>query len=114
MPLNTKTRKSWANILENYTRKILLKNQALHDVECDHSYSLHKKKLKSRGYNQSEWFAKGLSTGLSKQLNINLLERHVKLLLNQKEKYQRWENVENIFSLNQQSTINEPTCFAGG
>lgn len=61
---------------------------------------LHRKKLKQRGYNQSEWFAKGLAESLNKQLNTVSLERIVNTATQtRKKKFQRWENVEGIFRL---------------
>lgn len=63
---------------------------------------LHKNKLKARGYNQSEWFARGLSKNLNKPVEIKLLERITDTSTQtKKKKYQRWENVEGIFQLNQ-------------
>ncbi len=63
---------------------------------------LHKNKLKARGYNQSEWFARGLSKSLNKPVEIGALERITDTSTQtKKKKYQRWENVEGIFQLNQ-------------
>jgi ComF family protein len=67
---------------------------------------LHKKKLQRRGYNQSEWFAKGLAKQLLKPLDTASMQR-VKDTSTQtkKKKYQRWENVEGIFSVNEFSSL---------
>lgn len=60
---------------------------------------LHPKKLRSRGYNQSEWFAKGLSERLKKPLVTDQVERLTDTeTQTRKTKYQRWENVEGVFS----------------
>ena len=61
---------------------------------------LHRKKLRSRGYNQSEWFARGLSEALQKPLDTHSLVRvaHTSTQT-RKKKYERWENVEGIFEL---------------
>jgi ComF family protein len=61
---------------------------------------LHKKKLKARGFNQSEYFAKGLAEGLDRPMETGVLER-VKETSTQtrKKKFERWENVEGIFQL---------------
>lgn len=60
---------------------------------------LHKKKLKSRGYNQSDWFARGLSESISKPIDRTYLERtSYTSTQTRKNKYQRWENVEGIFN----------------
>jgi ComF family protein len=61
---------------------------------------LHKKKLKKRGYNQSEWIAKGLSETMNIPVNSNFLYRKVdsKTQTN-KSRYKRWENVNEIFGI---------------
>jgi ComF family protein len=61
---------------------------------------LHEKKLKQRGYNQSEEFAIGLSQKLDVETNTSLLIR--KAFTNtqtKKSKYERWENVEHMFEV---------------
>ncbi|MBA3664987.1 MAG: ComF family protein [Bacteroidetes bacterium] len=61
---------------------------------------LHKKKLKQRGFNQSEWFAKGLAEVLKLPLDTLSLERVAETSTQtRKKKYQRWENVEGIFKV---------------
>lgn len=61
---------------------------------------LHEKKLKSRGFNQSEAFAKGLSAGLKKNIDLQSLKRVVDTKTQTKrKKYERWENVEGIFDV---------------
>jgi ComF family protein len=57
----------------------------------------HSRKLK-RGYNQSEWFAMGLATGLGKKVNCDILIRYLSTeTQTNKTRIQRWENVENCF-----------------
>lgn len=61
---------------------------------------LHGKKLKKRGFNQSEEFAKGLSKILDLPLRSDLLSRAIfSETQTRKSKYQRWENVKDIFEL---------------
>jgi ComF family protein len=61
---------------------------------------LHSKKFKIRGYNQSEEFAKGLAEGLNIPLNVNVLKRkEFTSTQTKKSKYERWENVEDVFEL---------------
>ncbi len=61
---------------------------------------LHKKKLKKRGYNQSEWIAKGLSEVTGIPIHTNLL---VKTIHNSsqttKNVWSRWENAQGLFEL---------------
>jgi ComF family protein len=61
---------------------------------------LHSKKLKTRGYNQSEEFAKGLAEGLQTTLDTEVLKRkEFTETQTKKSKYERWENVEDVFEL---------------
>lgn len=61
---------------------------------------LHHKKFKMRGYNQSEEFARGLSEGLKIPLNTSVLKRkEFTQTQTKKSKYERWENVEDVFEL---------------
>ncbi len=62
---------------------------------------LHSKKFKIRGYNQSEEFARGLSEGLNISINTEVLKRkEFTATQTKKSKYERWENVEDVFELN--------------
>jgi len=80
--------------------------QALDHVDVIVPIPLHKNKLKSRGYNQSEWFAKGLAGVTKRELNTSVLERVVETQTQtRKRKYERWENVEGIFRLNNPETL---------
>ncbi|NJM25048.1 MAG: ComF family protein, partial [Bacteroidia bacterium] len=59
---------------------------------------LHTSRQKSRGYNQSAMFGKGLSEKLAIPMNENLLARVIKTeTQTRKSKLRRWENVDTIF-----------------
>jgi ComF family protein len=61
---------------------------------------LHKKKEKKRGYNQSEWIAKGLSVGMQIPYNTKLLIRsEFTETQTKKSRFHRWKNVEDVFQL---------------
>lgn len=61
---------------------------------------LHKKKLKERGFNQSEAFAKGLSLSLKIPVNSrNLIRVEYTETQTNKSKIERWENVKDKFEL---------------
>ena len=63
---------------------------------------LHPKRLKWRGYNQSEWIAKGLSRELGVPVRTDLVERVVETTTQtNKNAEERWTNVKGIFSLKQ-------------
>jgi len=61
---------------------------------------LHKKKLKKRGYNQSEMFAKGLSESMNIPIDTHSLQRiEFTETQTKKSRLLRWENVKEKFSL---------------
>jgi len=60
---------------------------------------LHPKKQKHRGFNQSEWIARGIGLGLDKPVSTDHLQRTVfTTTQTMKTRYERWKNVEHIFS----------------
>ncbi len=62
---------------------------------------LHAIKLKQRGFNQSEVFANGIAEISGLQLLNKALIRHKQSTTQtKKQQFERWENVEAIFSLN--------------
>jgi ComF family protein len=78
----------------------LLQNPIISKADFIVPVPLHSKKFKIRGYNQSEEFAKGLSEGLNIPLNISILKRkEFTSTQTKKSKYERWENVEDVFEL---------------
>jgi len=61
---------------------------------------LHPKKQKKRGYNQSEWIANGISESLNKPVSNDNLRRNLHTSTQtRKNRYERWENVDNIFEV---------------
>jgi ComF family protein len=61
---------------------------------------LHPKKIKQRGYNQSECFAIGLSSVLEKPVNLDVLVRSTETQTQtNKSRNERWQNVSEAFSL---------------
>jgi ComF family protein len=61
---------------------------------------LHRKKQKQRGYNQSEWIAKGISFVIQKPLSVNnLIREHFTPTQTRKNRFERWQNVEGIFKV---------------
>lgn len=64
---------------------------------------LHPKRLKWRGYNQSEWIAKGLSEELGVPVRTDFVERVVETSTQtNKNAEERWSNVKGIFALRQE------------
>lgn len=68
---------------------------------------LHPKKLKKRGYNQSEWLAKGIAEKMNKPIDVENLYRAIENPTQTKKGlYERWENVNGIFELNNLDKFN--------
>ena len=67
---------------------------------------LHRNKLKKRGYNQSEWIAKGIAEKLQKPLDTDTLFRVIENPTQTKKGvFERWENVEGIFEIKNRETF---------
>ena len=70
------------------------------DAELIIPVPLHPKKLRKRGYNQSQAFAEGLSAVMKAGTETGCLCRKVdSSTQTRKARYNRWENVENIFAV---------------
>jgi len=77
-----------------------LKNSPFQESDVVIPVPLHVRKLKQRGYNQSEWIAKGIAYSLNKPLMINNLIRDMFTnTQTRKNRFERWQNVEGIFAV---------------
>jgi len=62
---------------------------------------LHPKKQKKRGFNQSEWIARGISVPTEIPLSLNNLHRKIYTSTQtRKSRFERWKNVDGIFGVN--------------
>jgi ComF family protein len=67
---------------------------------------LHKSRLRTRGYNQSDFFAKGLSTAMNIPAETQMVTRNKKTeTQTRKNRFSRWQNVSEVFSLATKSNI---------
>jgi ComF family protein len=95
-----KGNKQLATLLGNWFGNYLRDEVKLKQVDYLLPVPLHEKKLKQRGYNQSEEFANGLSQKLEIETNTSLLIRNAFTnTQTKKSKYERWENVEHVFKV---------------
>ncbi len=68
------------------------------DVDVILPVPLHPRKLRKRGYNQSEAFARGLSQGLGVRADTaTLLRKTATATQTKKSRFRRWENVQEVF-----------------
>jgi ComF family protein len=75
-------------------------NTHFQEIDAVIPVPLHPRKLKQRGYNQSEWIAKGMAITLNKPLMVNNLIREVFTnTQTRKNRFERWQNVEGIFNV---------------
>lgn len=95
-----------ATILGNWYARDISSDPAVMRSACIVPVPLHRRKLKQRGYNQSEAFAKGLAEGLSIPLNTTLLKRTEHTASQtRKSRWERWENVEDTFEIASGDTL---------
>lgn len=95
-----KHNKDLAKLVGKWYAEDLMRNEIIKSSCYIIPVPLHEKKYKIRGYNQSEEFAKGLSEGLNISLNTNFLKRkEFTQTQTKKSKYERWENVEDVFEV---------------
>lgn len=70
------------------------------DIDALIPVPLHRKKQKKRGYNQSEWIAKGLQEVSGKPVNTTLLSRTVhNTSQTTRNVWSRWENAQGLFEV---------------
>lgn len=67
---------------------------------------LHKRKQRIRGYNQSEWIARGISavTGIYIDTEVIVRRKHTDTQT-RKSTFERWENVDGIFELHHAESL---------
>jgi len=87
---------------------VLTESPEFNSVDIVLPVPLHPKKQKIRGYNQSEWIANGISESLKKTVSVGNLCRNLHTSTQtRKNRYERWENVDNIF------VVTQPDEFEG-
>ena len=85
-----------------------LRDSAFSKIDLIAPVPLHPKKLRKRGYNQSEWIARGVADALDKPVDVQtLVRRFFTTSQTRKKRFDRWENVDSGFGLV------TPETFAG-
>jgi ComF family protein len=88
--------------------KEILEHLPPNTFTCIVPIPLHPKKQHQRGYNQSSFIAKGIAEILHIPVHENLVYRNTETASQtRKTKFERWENVENIFSLKNTTLSNQ-------
>lgn len=79
---------------------ILKESENFRDTDLIIPVPLHPKKLKLRGYNQSEWLGRGISKSMKIPLSSdNLYRKTFTSTQTRKNRFERWQNVEGIFGI---------------
>jgi len=86
----------------------LKKSQYFETVETVIPIPLHKNKLKKRGFNQAEMFARGIAATMDIEIDTDTVYRDVETSTQtKKSRYKRWENVSDIFKLRDSDRLSE-------
>ncbi len=101
-----KNRKEIGLYLGRQYGKMLLESEYFNSVDVILPVPLHPSKLKKRGYNQSEIFARGISESTHKPVDtVTLVRKYASESQTRKSRQNRWENVKEIFSLENSVTF---------
>jgi ComF family protein len=85
-----------------------LRDSSFIEVDLIAPVPLHPQKYRKRGYNQSEWIARGIAEMLEKPMDVQTLVRRIfTTTQTRKKRYDRWENVDSGFGLT------NPDSFTG-
>lgn len=81
----------------------------INDIDVIVPVPIHPSRKRYRGYNQSDWIGMGMTESLNIPLDIKNLYRNVATeTQTKKSRFERWENVENVFKVkNEPAFINK-------
>ncbi len=86
--------------------KTMTENNPFYSANLILPVPLHPKREKQRGYNQSAFFASGLSESLGLQTANGILIRNdFKGSQTKKSRFERWQNVESVFAITNNKAI---------
>ena len=104
--LKYKGNKEVGKILGKFAASDLFDSAEFQSIDLIIPVPLHPKKLKKRGYNQSEWIGIGLSEILGKpQDTISLIRVRENTTQTKKSVFERYENTEGIFELSNKTSL---------
>jgi ComF family protein len=94
------------NLMGNIAGKQLMKNPVFAAVDYIVPVPLHKKRLKTRGYNQSACFAEGLATQLNAAVEIeNLIRTVATTTQTHRSRFARFQNMQEVFAVVNQAKL---------
>lgn len=99
-------RKEIGAIMGRYMASELLASGFFEGVDVIIPVPLHKRKQRIRGYNQSEWIARGVAAVTGIPINDeSVIRRKNTDTQTRKCAFERWENVDGIFELNHSESL---------
>ena len=98
--------KELGEVMGRYMSAELSSGEFFDGVDMIIPVPLHRKKQKLRGYNQSEWIARGIAsvTGIPLCAECMIREKNTETQT-RKSTFERWENVEGIFELHHAESL---------
>lgn len=104
--LKYKGKKEIGEVLGKHMAIDLMQCDKYEDIDLIVPVPLHKNRYNKRGYNQSEWIAKGLSAIMEKPIETESLVRLIENTTQTKKAvYERWENTQGIFEVSNSSAF---------
>ena len=98
--LKYKGQKEIGAVLGEYLGGQLITEERYCGIQYILPIPLHPKKLRKRGYNQSEWIAMGLSKGMGIPYLTDVLVRtQFTDTQTKKNRFARWQNVKEVFAV---------------
>lgn len=95
-----KSDKALAHFVGEQMAKALLNSTRFKDIDFIIPVPLHPKKLRKRGFNQSELIANGIAELLEIPVRTDLIKRVTKTSTQtKKSRIQRWHNVKDVFEV---------------
>lgn len=93
-------------IMGRYMASELLLSGFFQGIDVIIPVPLHKKKQRLRGYNQSEWIARGIAavTGIPIDMELVVRRKNTETQTH-KSTFERWENVDAIFEFHSSKTL---------
>lgn len=100
--LKYKGHKEIGEVLGRYAASDLLESGIFNNIDIIIPVPLHPKKLQKRGYNQSEYIARGLSKVLNKPYDtVHLYRARENTTQTKKSVFERYQNTLGIFAIHQ-------------
>ncbi|MBI5219195.1 MAG: ComF family protein [Bacteroidia bacterium] len=104
--LKYKGQKEIGFVLGSHLGADLKESELYRDITMVVPVPLHPKREKKRGYNQSDFIARGIAESMKIEANTTSLYRAVETeTQTKKSKLDRWKNVENIFRIRREDAF---------